>query len=290
MKKIISTICLLLVLAGCGPRWIYPHLGWLIPFYVDDYISLNREQNSSLEKRLLRVLDWHCRTQLPVYAQSLRELAKDLEDPRHPISSERLQSYANQFIAHWRELSQQIGPEMADILATASDEQIAELVQNIDKRNKKFKSNYVDIPLESLAEKRKERLTKDIKQWISRLTAEQKQAVSDWSDQITPLAADGLRYRERVLTEFQNLLTKQRQAPDFKEAFVALLVNFDQMRTREYQQKIDINTDLTLKLLIKIDRSLNATQRTYLLKRIGSMAADFDKLSCDPVQITPSVE
>jgi len=285
MKKFISTICLLLVLAGCGPRWIYPHLGWLIPFYVDDYISLNREQNSSLEKRLLRVLDWHCRTQLPVYAQSLRELAKDLEDPRHPISYERLQSYANQFIAHWRELSRQIGPEMADILATASDEQIAELVQNIDKRNKKFKTNYVDIPLESLAEKRKERLTKDIKQWISRLTAEQKQAVSDWSDQITPLAADGLRYRERVLTEFQNLLTKQRQAPDFKEAFVALLVNFDQMRTREYQQKIDINTDLTLKLLIKIDRSLNATQRTYLLKRIGSMAADFDKLSCDPVQV-----
>jgi hypothetical protein len=285
MKKFIFTICLLLVAAGCGPRWIYPQLGWLIPFYVDDYISLSREQSSSLEKRLLRVLDWHCRTQLPVYAQSLRDLAKDLEDPRHPIRYERLQYYANQFIAHWRELSKQIGPEMADILTTASDEQLAELFQNIDKRNKKFKSTYVDIPLESLAEKRKERLTKDIKQGISRLTAEQKQAVSDWSDQITPLAADGLRYRERVLTEFQNLLTKRRQAPDFKKTFVALLVNFDQMRTREYQQKIDFNTDLTLQLFIKIDRSLNTTQRTYLLKRIGSMAADFDKLSCDPVRI-----
>ena len=151
----------------------------------------------------------------PVRCRS--EHAKDLEDPRHPISYERLQYYANQSIAHWRELSKQIGPEMADILATASDEQLAELFQNIDKRNEKFKSNYVDIPLESLAEKRKERLTKDIKQGISRLTAEQKQAVSDWSDQITPLEADGLRYRERVLTEFQNLLTKRRQAPDFKE-------------------------------------------------------------------------
>lgn len=290
MKKFIFTICLFLVVAGCGPRWIYPHLGWLIPFYVDDYISLNREQSSSLEKRLLRVLDWHCRTQLPVYAQSLRESAKDLEDPRHPISYERLQHYVNQFIAYWRELLIQIGPEMADILATASDEQLAELFQNIEKRNKKFKSDYVDIPLESLKEKRKERITKDIEQGISRLTAEQKQAVSDWSDQITPLAADGLRYRESVLTEFKNLLTKRRHAPDFKEAFVALLVNFDQMRTRDYQQKIDFNTDLTLKLFIRIDRSLNNTQRTYLLKRIRSMAADFDKLSCDPAWINPSVE
>jgi hypothetical protein len=285
MKKFVFTICLLLVVAGCGPRLIYPHLGWLIPFYVDDYISLNREQSSSLEKRLLRVLDWHCRTQLPAYAQSLRELAKDLEDPRLPISYERLQSYANQFISHWRELSKQIGPEMADILATASDEQLAELFQNVEKRNKKFKSNYVDIPLENLEEKRKERITKDIKQVISRLTAEQQQAISDWSDQIKPLAADGLVYRESVLREFQDLLTERRHAPDFKEAFTALLVNFDQMRTREYQHKIDFNTDLTLKLFIKIDRSLNTTQRAYLLKRIDSMAADFDKLSCDPVQV-----
>lgn len=285
MKKFIFTICLLLVATGCGPRLIYPHLGWLIPFYVDNYISLNRQQSSALEKRLLRVLDWHCRTQLTVYARSLRELAKDLEDPHHPIRYERLQYYANQFIAHWRELSKQIGPEMADILATASDEQLAELFQNIEKRNKKFKSNYVDIPLENLAEKRKKRITKDIKKGISRLTAEQKQAVSDWSDQIIPLAADGLMYREKVLTEFRNLLTTRRQAPDFKEAFVALLVNFDQLRTREYQQKIDFNTDVTLKLFVKIDRSLDTTQRTYLLKRIGSLAADFDKLSCDPVQI-----
>ena len=285
MKKFIPTICLLLVLAGCGPRLIYPHLGWLIPFYVDDYISLNRQQSSALEKRLLRLLDWHCRTQLTVYAQSLRELAKDLKDPRQPIRYERLQYYSNRFLTHWRELSQQIGPEMADILATASDEQLAELFQNIEKRNKKFKSDYVDIPLKNLAEKRKKRITKDIKKGISRLTAEQKQAVSDWSDQIIPLAADGLMYREKVLTEFRNLLTTRRQAPDFKEAFVALLVNFEQLRTRDYQQKIDFNTDVTLKLFIKIDRSLDTTQRTYLLKRIGSMAADFDKLSCDPVQI-----
>jgi hypothetical protein len=99
---------------------------------------------------------------------------------------------------------------MADILAIASDEQLAEMFQNIEKRNDKFKSEYVDIPLEELEKKRKERMTKDLKHWISRLAPEQEQAVSDWSDQIKPLAADGLRNRERVLTEFQNLLAKRR--------------------------------------------------------------------------------
>ena len=282
MKKLIFIICLLLVVSACGPRMIYPHLDWLIPFYVDDYISLNREQSSLLEKRLVRVLEWHCRTQLPVYAQSLRELAKDLEDPRQTVSYERLQYYFNQFKTLWQELSKQIGPEMADILVTASDEQLAELFQNIEKRNKEFKSEYVDIPLEKLAEKRKERMARDLKQWISRLTREQKQAISDWSDQIKPLSAGGLKNREKVLTEVQNLLAKRRYAPAFKNAFVALLVNLDQMRSTDYQKKIDYNTDVTFKLFMKLDRSLNFTQRAYLLKRIGSLAADFEILSCDP--------
>ena len=287
MIKLIFSFCLLLVVSGCGPKLLYPHLNWLIPFYVDDYISLNPEQSSVLEERLLRVLDWHCRTQLPVYARSLREMAKDLEDPLHPLRYERLQHYSNQFITHWQELSQKIGPEMADILATASDEQLAEMFQNIEKRNNKYKSEYVDITLDELEKKRKERLAKDLKQWISRLTPEQKQAVSDWSDHLKPLAADGLRNRESVLTEFKNLLAKRRHDPNFKEAFAALLINFDQMRSPDYQKKVDYNTEVTFRLLMKIDRSLNPTQRAYLLKRIGSMASDFEKLSCDPVRIKP---
>ena len=145
MKKFIFTICLLLVVSGCGPGLIYPHLDWLIPFYVDDYISLNREQSSLLEKRLLQVLNWHCRTQLPVYAQSLRELAKDLDNPRQPVSYQKLEYYSSQFMTHWRKLSKKIGPEMAGILATASDEQIAELFRNLEKRKNEYHINRYKI-------------------------------------------------------------------------------------------------------------------------------------------------
>ena len=74
---------------------------------------------------------------------------------------------------------------------------------------------------------------------------------------------------------------------EIKESFVALLINFDQMRAPDYQKKIDYNTEATFRLLMKIDRSLNPTQRAYLLKRIDSLAADFEKLSCDPALIKP---
>ena len=68
---------LLAALAGCGPRLIYPHLEWLIPWYISDFISLDDRQKNMLEERLLKQLAWHCRTQLTIYAEALRSIGAD---------------------------------------------------------------------------------------------------------------------------------------------------------------------------------------------------------------------
>jgi disulfide oxidoreductase YuzD len=260
----------------------YPNLDWLIPWYVDDYISLNQEQRRFLDKRLIHALDWHCQTQLPAYGQTLKDLASDLDDPHLPLSVERLHAYADQLKILWRVIKMQIGPEMAEILATASDEQLAELFENVEQRNNTFKAKYVDIPLDQLEQKRNKKMIKRIKRWFSQITPVQKQAVADWSAEIRPLAADGLNHRQRVTAELRNLLARRQDSPDFKSAFVDLLVNIDQRRSAHYQNNIDVNTDLTLKLLAKIERSLTSSQRSYLLGRINALSADFEKLNCDP--------
>jgi hypothetical protein len=146
MKTVFLIILLLLGVVGCGLRMTYPNLDWLIPWYVADYISLNQEQRSLLEKRLMPALDWHCHTQLPVYAHMLKALANDLDDPGRLLSVERLHAYAEQLNRRWRDIKIQIGPEMAEILASASDKQIAELFENVEQRNNAFKAQYVDIP------------------------------------------------------------------------------------------------------------------------------------------------
>ncbi len=290
MKKYILIILLLLGVVGCGLRMTYPHLDWLIPWYVDDYISLNQEQRSLLVKRLMPALDWHCHTQLPAYTQMLKELANDLDDPRLPLSVERLHTYAEQLNRRWRDIKIQIGPEMAEILASASDKQIAELFENVEQRNNAFKAQYVDIPLDQLEQKRSKKMNKRVDRWFPEITPLQKQAIDDWSAAIRPLATDGLDYRRRVTAELRKMLTRRKDEPDFKDAFVDLLVNVDQRRSVEYQKKIDFNMELTVDLLVKIDRSLTPTQRSYLLKRIHTLAADFEKLSCNPAVARLSIQ
>ena len=49
MIKRTAIFLIAVVIAGCGPRLVYPHLDWLIPWYVSDYISLDSDQKNMLE-------------------------------------------------------------------------------------------------------------------------------------------------------------------------------------------------------------------------------------------------
>jgi len=285
MKNRAAILLLAIVLAGCGPRLVYPHLDWLIPWYVSDYISLDSDQKNMLDARLLKVLDWHCRTQLPAYATTLRALGRDLANRFQPVDAAALQAYNGRLMALWKELLQQIGPDITAILATATDAQVDELFDNLEKQNHKFKKKYVDLPPDELIQNREERMVKRTEYWISKLNPEQKQAVSDWSLQLAPIAVDWLRNREIVQAEARRQLAHRHDNPGFQDAMRELIINPDSMRNAEFQRKIDINTAVTINILAQLNQLLTEKQRSYLLNRIESLAADFDILSCDPATL-----
>jgi len=285
MKNRAAILLLAIVLAGCGPRLVYPHLDWLIPWYVSDYISLDSDQKNMLDARLLKVIDWHCRTQLPAYATTLRALGRDLANRFQPVDAAALQAYNGRLMALWKELLQQIGPDITAILATATDAQVDELFDNLEKQNHKFKKKYVDLPPDELIQNREERMVKRTEYWISKLNPEQKQAVSDWSLQLAPIAVDWLRNREIVQAEARRQLAHRHDNPGFQDAMRELIINPDSMRNAEFQRKIDINTAVTINILAQLNQLLTEKQRSYLLNRIESLAADFDILSCDPATL-----
>jgi len=282
MKKYFAVIVLLAAVAGCGPRYIYPHLEWLIPWYISDYISLDDRQKNMLDDRLQKQLDWHCRTQLVHYARVLRAVGHDFESAVRPIEYSRLQFYMQKLLTLRRELLQQIAVDITDLLQTASDVQIKELFDNLKAQNKKFLEQYVDLDPLQLDENRQKRMVKRIKYWISTVTREQQDAVSAWSAQLVPIAGDWLKNRELIQAEARRLLAGAKSDPASGKSLQELIADPERMRTPAYQKAIDLNTDITMKFIMKMDRLLTSGQRSFFLKRIDSLAADFDKLSCDP--------
>jgi hypothetical protein len=285
MKKRLLTAVVLILLMGCSTRIIYFHLDWLIPWYISDYISLDSEQKNMLEKRLLAQLEWHCRTQLPVYAEALRDLGRDVADPENPIDVERLRLHYAKFMELWRALLREIAPDITDLLLTASDDQINELFGNLAKGNQEFREKYVDLPAKALDKNRQERMRKRMDYWISDPTTAQKQAVAEWNAGLMPIAQEWLQNRERVQAYARSLLEKRTDSPEFRKEMFDLIVYSERLRPAAYQQKIDFNTDVTLTFLVQLDRMLTPEQRQHILKRIESVASDLDRIRCDPYAV-----
>jgi hypothetical protein len=239
-----------------------------------------------LQQRLLKQLDWHCRTQMPTYAKTFRAIGRDFANADQPINDSKIRFHYNELMGLWKGLMKQIGPDIRDILITASNEQIDELFDNLSKQNQEFKEEYVDLAIPQLNEKRQKRITKRLKSWISNLTHEQKEAVSAWSRQMVPISEDWLQNRELIQADARRLLARRNSSPEFRAALLDLIVNPDQMRTPVYQAKVNANIEITINSLIRLDRLLSPQQRSHLLNRIESLAADFDKLSCDPKEVS----
>ncbi len=270
------------MIIACSPRVLYPNLDWLIPWYVDDYVSLDRSQSSQVSARLAHQLDWHCRTQLPQYAGFIREIRRDVEIDGQALTLERLAVYNDRLTRHWYILLEQITPDIIDILVSATDEQISELFENLERKNREMESKFVEPPPQEVNRTRQKRMQKRLSYWFSHLTGSQKQAVAKWSAQLEPIAADWIAHRRRVQHAAKHLAEHRDNSVKFKTEFFDLLTNSRKLRTENYQEKIDINTERTLALLAELSNTLSPTQKTHFSNRLQSLVTDLDRLSCDP--------
>jgi len=271
----------LLLITACGPRWYYHHLDWMIPWYVDDYLSLDTGQSSELKVRLARQLNWHCHTQLPEYAGFLRSVGKDFENPDLSVTREQFAHYLETLKRYWKELMARIGPDMADILITASDEQVDELFRNIEEENQELQRKYVDPPERDILQNRADRMVDRLERWVGNLTDTQYAAVQQWSEQIGTTTDQWIANRRSVQQAFRKLIATRKDDAAFKEKFTALLVSPEVMRTTVYQARLDRNITFMLDLLTDIERTLTGAQRSHLLAYLESLAEDFDVLACE---------
>jgi hypothetical protein len=271
----------LLLVTACGPRWYYHQLDWMIPWYVDDYLSLDAAQRNALEIRLARQLNWHCRTQLPEYAAFLKSVRSEFENPDRTVTRGQFARHLETLERYWKDLMARIGPDAADIVVTASDDQIEELFRNIEKDNLERQRIYVDPPQREILQNRTDRMVERLARWIGALTDTQYDAVQQWSQGIGATTDQWLANRRRTQQAFRELIATRTVDPAFKEKFTALLVSPEVVRTKAYQAQVDRNIAVMLDLLTDIGKTLTDAQRAHLLAYLQSLAEDFDVLACD---------
>lgn len=273
----LALLLALLVLAGCSRmELVYRNLDYLIPWKVDDYLSLDAKQSAWLDARLDAHLRWHCRNELPRYLDWL--------DRQRPLlagspSSARLERGLSEARALLQPTFARLAPDAAKLLAGLNAAQIAELDENLAEERAEFAERYLGGSLAERLQRRVEVAQPRLEFWLGPLHPQQRAYLRLWAARQEAGVRPWLDNRARWQT---GLLEQLRQTP--REALVARLESQLAAPERywdgDYRQALQRSQQSLAELLAELWASATPTQRAHLQERLDSLSTDLAELVC----------
>jgi hypothetical protein len=275
-KKYLAVGIVVLLLSGCIVRFVYNQLDWIIPWYVNSVIDLNDDQETFLEKKLKVQLRWHRVTQLPEYSKSLKEVGSLIQNG---LTVEDMDRFHDTMRSYWHSLVRRIGPDIAEILSTSSDEQLNEMLAKFEERHEKFKEEYIDLPEEERRQKKVERMTRFLKFCMGSVNEKQEKIVDQWSRDLKNISSARLRYILKTHNQFKEMLKRRNEKAWFKKELVNLLYFERDTWPKDFREMAEYNRELTKRVFLQIYHCMSADQREEFIETALSLAEDFDQLS-----------
>jgi len=278
---IILLALLAILIAGCSALRVgYPQADVILGWRANTYFDLDADQRRDFSARMDRLLAWHRYEQLPEYSAFLTDAIGKAEPG---LKHDDVAWFMEGFNSRYRTIVNRGAADAAEILATLTPSQIANLQKQFEKDNRKFVSDY---DLGESADKRKrgrlKRIINQIEDWTGNLTKEQEQKVAALLDPI-PLI-EQLRHQDRMRRqhEFVALLKTRRALPDFQPRLQQWLLEWEHGRTAEYARLSDEIMERRIQFFIGVEKLLTREQRLHALARLQKFADDCMALSVRP--------
>ncbi len=275
---LLGLVVLLSTISACTFSFTYRQLDWLIPWHISDYISFDNEQRSELEQRLVRKLEWHCRTQLDAYANWFREM----HDEPLPFTREDLERHYQRSLAFWRVLMKKLTPDITALLLTASDAQVEELLSNMEQRNRELEKRYVTASWKKILQRRVERMEEILQRWIGPLTDSQQQALERWSQNLGQSGEAWMESRRRWQQALEQAFALRAEPEQFATRMHTLFVEPRELWSDSYRKEYARLRELTMAMLMEIAANETPEQERHFREQLISWAEDFESLSCSP--------
>ncbi len=264
-------------LAACSSiKTLYNQLDWLLPWYLDDYVSLNDQQQGVFEKQLESAIQWHRQHQLPQYADFLDRLAVLAEDGLDEKEIDSVYRDTRGFIDL---LIEGLVLQFSDLIGHMDDQQLAELSGNLEQKNLQFRKKYIDTEETIQRDKRAEEKLKSIEFWTGSVTEQQKKIVERWSQSYLLMGREYLESRLRWQQRLKQVLKQRKAQTDVTSQLLNLVRQRREMRSETFLDKKRFNDRVDKQLYLDLDKSLYSQQRAFLLKKLKSTARDFRELA-----------
>lgn len=288
MLRLIRRLALLLLAAllvqGCSAvRLGYGNADSLARWWIDQYLDMSPEQDALTRERLIRLLAWHRKTQLPDYVSVLRLGQRFVAG--QPTVTDAL-ALGDALIRRGRALAEQATPDIADLLATVSPEQIERMAERMAKKNADHAKEMQLLDDENGQRKaRYKRILERTEYWFGDFSGEQKAAMRRLIDSQPTGSQFWYEERLRRQREWLGLVRLVQSERPPHERIMQLL--------REYAARFDMPADparrvqaLALRrgsaeLAVAIHALTTPMQRTHADLKLEDLMRDLSDLSHD---------
>ncbi|MGM0570294.1 DUF6279 family lipoprotein [Marinobacter sp.] len=276
--RVVRTTCILLVVVVLGAcsstRLAYRFADQGVLWWVDDYVTLTREQKATLRNDLEVLKAWHCEAELPRYSGWLGKLREEMANGELPPA--RIEFHREQVATFAEPLAARIVPVATSLLGTLSDAQVEELEVNMAREQEDRKQEFLG---DDSQQKSAERIRERTERWLGTLNQRQQTIIDDWTrdrQQQTRIWLQGRGHWQQALSE---LLGERRQA-DFGPRLRDLILNAPDYQGEAYRNMLEANTRDLTRLTHDLLQAADDRHWRTLQKSIASLEQDVSALAC----------
>lgn len=251
-------------------------MDWLIHWYLDDYIELDKKQKKSFDEQFREWMTWHRAEELEKYQHYLQKI-RDLLD-EESITKEQVLTHFDLGREHWVRLRTRILPDLSELAMSMSQQQIDELFASLEEKNSDQEEERLNMTQEEIATSYQEKLEDELKDFIGDLTSEQESLVKSASMRISPNRIEWIKYRRTFQAAARDLLNQRDSNPDFKVEFVKLLSKPEAFQHQSYIQNTLRNRDVFAQLVADVLATLTPKQKMRLVGEVENLIEDIIEL------------
>jgi hypothetical protein len=252
-------------------RLVYGHADNYFVGIVQDYFDPTPEQLRAVRGNAEALLAWHRRLELPSYVAMFDQAAQKTRDG---LTEEEVSWGIAQVREHYDALAQRIVAMNAPLLTELNAQNLAALERKFVVENAKLDQAYLRGDRARRDARRSERVQAQFERWVGPLSAEQRALVAAWVAAAPSAAIDW--YQERVDRQ-QRMLTALRSERD--PALLATQLTGLWLGRGPAGEQRARNESRLATLIVSIDQTLSAAQRTRATQRMQQYSDDFRSLS-----------
>ena len=257
----------------------YRNLDTLIPWTLNDYLDMDRDQRQHLKAHLREHLDWHCRTQLPSYLDSLQQLRQQIASEQ--VDTHVLRDHYRQARQAMHEIATQITPTSIELLRKLDDRQVEELAKGFEEDRREREEKYLEPEPAQQIRARAERMQERIENWFGSANAAQRQRILTWAHALGGQNQLWLENRAQWQQSFLDAV-RQRHETGFETRMTRLLQDRDSFWSNEYRLAFESAERVGIELFSDLYALSDRSQRQHLTDRLHQLEKNLGTLECLP--------